>query len=92
MEGKKWTRRSFTTRGSDPTEVVEWRFGKDLMISEFQGIYQVHQTGLDTLGVYIHNDGPVVVLGEALHKQLEREWRDEQTFGDEDPVNMYGGE
>lgn len=58
-----WTRKEFTTRGSDPTVVVEW--SKDAVtIQEFQDCYSL-------LAGAIKFDGSMVSFVEDLHKTLE---------------------
>ncbi len=58
-----WTRKEFTTRGSDPTVVVEW--SKDAVtIQEFQDCYSL-------LAGAIKFDASMVSFVEDLHKTLE---------------------
>lgn len=70
---KIWTRKSWVTKCSDPTEVVEWRVG-ELVITEFQNIYMVSASGVE----YHAPENPVVKLGTRLHRQLEARWQRER--------------
>jgi len=56
----EWKRKTFVTRGPDPTQVVVWSNGSDT-ITEFQGVYQLEGPMMD-----------METLVEELHKALER--------------------
>jgi hypothetical protein len=60
---EKWRRISFVTKDADPTEVVEWVFGKEIHLQEFQGMYsEVHSKCS-------------VECAESVHKLLEKDWQ-----------------
>jgi hypothetical protein len=89
-----WSRKSYVTRGADPTQVVEWS-NADLRITEFQQVYDIeflHPTCPDLLETII------TLLGTQLHEALEAEHdREEderaQRFAEDgDPdYKIYGG-
>jgi hypothetical protein len=84
-----WQRRSFVTRGSDPTQVVVWYTSLDggetpcIEITEFQNVYTVDGGG----------DGPheglIETLGRELHQSLEREF--EAAEKQNEDVNFFDG-
>lgn len=82
-----WTRKSFVTRGADPTEVVEWSNGEFKLI-KFQNTYQVKKL-LDKGGSTFTTYGPLIKLGKALHEALESAWQTSSESCTNDGVN-YG--
>ncbi len=84
-----WQRKSFVTKGSDPTQVVVWTDGT-ITITEFQGVY----------GVEDRRNRPevvaAVVLAEILHVLLEDQFTaklDEELTDDAFEADrlIYGG-
>ena len=85
----QWKRKEFTTRGADPTTVVEWDNGK-FMIQEFQNVYTVRETLAHVPAFLSTASGPLAALGEELHKQLENQWETVQRAGKEDEEYEVG--
>ena len=56
-----WVRREWTTRCSDPTVVVEWHWGRSIVLTEFFG-----DVSVELGATRISNQ-----LGAAIHKMLE---------------------
>lgn len=75
-----WKRREVTTRGSDPTVMIEWfkkwelvTGGKHLiLITEFQTVYRIEVDG------EVWDEPEMVAAAEALHRRLESEFEAEQ--------------
>jgi hypothetical protein len=67
----QWKRTAYTTRGADPTEVVEWSNGI-YSIQEFQNVYRV----FTCMGG--HNCDDMRALGKKFHTQLERRWSEQR--------------
>jgi hypothetical protein len=75
-----WTRHAFTTRGSDPTEIVTWRLRDkgdhavhyEVELEEFQTVITVKINGRA-----VDNDILEAAL-VPLHKKLEDEWQTKQ--------------
>lgn len=70
----KWKRRETTTRGADPTTIVEWSNGV-YKIQEFQNVYRV----FTEMGGHACTD--MQVTGERQHKKLEAKWFKQEMEG-----------
>ena len=68
-----WHRRKYSTRGADPTIIVEWEFWtldghQTIRVTEFQGVYQCNVEGWDEK------------VAKQLHDILENNYQREQEF------------
>lgn len=81
-----WRRREFTTRGADPTVVVEWSYqhaGYSIRLTEFQSVIQVEINGVTI-------DNPLRYW-EQRHSELEAAWQQVQLSMPGDPGRIFGG-
>lgn len=66
-----WARKEYTTKGADPTTVVEWR-ANGIMIQEFQTVYRIFVDDADW------DDEMARKGAESIHKQLEGDFQRSQ--------------
>jgi len=85
----KFQRKTFVTRGPDPTEVVTWYNG-DITLTEFQTVIQIESTEAvaSNLPESMVANELIQKLGEALHAALERAYTAEQELRDAIEANQ----
>jgi hypothetical protein len=72
-----WVRKSFVTKGADPTEIVEWSFtsedGTTLTIQEFQNVYSC--TNSNAIEQVLDEEA-----SRKVHQLLEADWQKDQEY------------
>jgi hypothetical protein len=88
-----WSRKSYVTQCSDPTQVVKWTNGS-IIITEFQGVYVISMPRLKGTGAQQLESvkANFQTVGQTLHEMLENDYdREQELEAENNPGSFFDG-